>query len=57
VPTSHPWSIAKALDGIVLGMAPGERARGAAAARAFAMQFDRVNVFDKLFCAVTPAAA
>ncbi len=57
VPTSHPWSIAKALDGIVLGMAPGERARGAAAARAFAMQFDRANVFDKLFGAVTPAAA
>jgi glycosyltransferase involved in cell wall biosynthesis len=57
VPTSHPWSIAKALDGIVLGMSPAERQRGAAAGRAFAMQFDRAHVFDKLFAAVAPVAA
>ena len=57
VPTSHPWSIAKALDRIILGMSPAERHRGAAAGRAFAMQFDRCHVFDKLFGAVTPAAA
>jgi len=57
VPTSHPWSIAKVLDRIILGMSPAERQRGASAGRAFAMQFDRAHVFDKLFATVTPAAA
>ncbi len=49
VPTSHPTAIANALNEIVLGLSPGERSRWGAAARDYAMQFDRANVFDRLF--------
>ena len=49
VPTSRPHAIANALNEIVLGLSPGERTRWGAAARAYAMQFDRAHVFDRLF--------
>lgn len=49
VPTSHPYAIANALNEIILGLSPGERTRWGAAARQYGMQFDRVNVFDRLF--------
>jgi glycosyltransferase involved in cell wall biosynthesis len=49
VPTSYPYAIANALNEIVLGLSPGERTRWGAAARDYAMQFDRANVFDRLF--------
>jgi glycosyltransferase involved in cell wall biosynthesis len=54
---SHPAGIANALDRIVLGLAPGERHRWSGAAREYALQFDRVNVFDKLFGPVFNTAA
>lgn len=41
-------SITAALDHAVLGMRPDEKQTHAAAARAFAMQFDRTNVFANL---------
>jgi glycosyltransferase involved in cell wall biosynthesis len=49
VPVGDPMSIAQALDDAVLRMTPEQRATRAAAARDHAMQFDRVNVFDRLF--------
>lgn len=49
VPTSSPAAISNALNEIVLGLSPGERSRWGAAARDYAMQFDRINVFDRLF--------
>ncbi len=54
---SHPAGIANALDRIVLGLAPGERHRWSGAAREYALQFDRINVFDKLFGPVFNTAA
>jgi glycosyltransferase involved in cell wall biosynthesis len=57
VPPSHPTGIANALTETILGMSSGERLRWGAAARQWAMQFDRVNVFDRLFHAVAPVAA
>ena len=52
VPPSHPSGIANALSEIVLGLSPGERMRWGRHARAFAMQFDRRVVFDRLFARV-----
>lgn len=49
VPTSHPHAIANALNEIVLGLSSGERNRWGAAARDYAMRFDRARVFDQLF--------
>jgi glycosyltransferase involved in cell wall biosynthesis len=48
IPPAHPHAIANALNEIVLGLSPGERTRWGSAARAFALQFDRSNVFDRL---------
>jgi glycosyltransferase involved in cell wall biosynthesis len=47
VPPGDPAAIAAALDE-VLALPPAERAARAAAARAYAMQFDRVAVLDAL---------
>jgi glycosyltransferase involved in cell wall biosynthesis len=49
VPVSDPMSIAQALDDAILRTSPEQRAALADAARAHAMQFDRVHVFDRLF--------
>lgn len=49
VPTSNPSAIANALNEIVLGLSPGERGRWHRAALDHAMQFDRVEIFDRLF--------
>ena len=57
VPTSSPQSIAEALDHAVGGLTPAELQRRESAARAYAMQFDRVNVFDRLFGPAAPAVA
>jgi glycosyltransferase involved in cell wall biosynthesis len=57
VPTSHPTGIANALTETILGMSGGERLRWGVAAREWAMQFDRENVFDRLFHSVEPVAA
>ena len=60
VPTSQPCIIANVLTELILGLSPGERMRWGAAARDYAMQFDRTNVFDQLFAradAVSPVAS
>ncbi|WP_448074060.1 glycosyltransferase [Georgenia yuyongxinii] len=49
VPPSDPAAIAAALDRAVLGLSPQERRAWAARARAHALQFDRVAVFDAMF--------
>jgi glycosyltransferase involved in cell wall biosynthesis len=49
--------IADAIDRAVGGMTPAELRRRELAARAYAMRFDRVNVFDRLFGEPTPAIA
>lgn len=48
VPVDDPAAIADALEES-LRLGPGDLAERAAAARAYAMQFDRAAVFDKLF--------
>ncbi|MGA9277141.1 glycosyltransferase [Ilumatobacter sp.] len=55
VPPSHPSGIANALSEIVLGLSPGERTRWGRHARTYAMQFDRISVFDQLFAKVDDA--
>jgi len=57
VPPSNPSGIANALSEVVLGLSPGERTRWGRQARAYAMQFDRSNVFDQLFAKVDSAGA
>ncbi len=48
VPAASPGAIAAAIDGAVLTTAPSERAARAAEARAYALRFDRLAVFDRL---------
>lgn len=57
VPPGHPNAIANALAEVILGLSSGERMRWGQSARAFAMQFDRANVFDRLFAHVDAHAA
>ncbi len=57
VPPGHPNAIAIALAEVILGLSSGERMRWGQAARSFAMQFDRANVFDRLFTHVESDAA
>ncbi|MGB3735676.1 MAG: glycosyltransferase [Ilumatobacter sp.] len=57
VPPGHPNAIANALAEVILGLSSGERMRWGQSARAYAMQFDRANVFDRLFAHVEPHAA
>ena len=57
VPPGHPSAIANALSEIILGLSPGERTRWGRQARAYAVQFDRSNVFDKLFARVGAAGS
>ncbi|MEM8619386.1 MAG: glycosyltransferase [Actinomycetota bacterium] len=52
VPVGDPLAIAQALDNSILCVSPDQRFARAAAARHFAMQFDRTNVFDRLFARV-----
>jgi len=49
VPVADPMSIAQALDDAVIRTSSEQRAAMSAAARKFAMQFDREQVFDRLF--------
>jgi glycosyltransferase involved in cell wall biosynthesis len=53
VPVGDPMSIAHALDDALLRTSPEQRSARAAGARAHAMQFDRVHVFDRLFARLT----
>ncbi len=48
IPVSSPVAVAAALDHVVLDLTPEERADRARRAHAYAMQFDRMNVFDRL---------
>ncbi|HUF98131.1 MAG TPA: glycosyltransferase [Ilumatobacter sp.] len=57
VPTGSPQAIAEALDFVIGGMTPAERSKREAAARAFAMRFDRERVFDDLFGRVAASLA
>jgi glycosyltransferase involved in cell wall biosynthesis len=57
VPVGDPMSIAQALDDAILRTSAEQRAALAAAAREHAMQFDRVNVFDRLFARLQPGSA
>ncbi|MWB98246.1 glycosyltransferase family 4 protein [Agromyces seonyuensis] len=57
VPVGDPDAIAAAIDEAVLGMPRAERERRAVAAREWALQFDRLNVFDRLFDGVLPERA
>lgn len=57
VPPGHPSAIANALSEIILGLSAGERTRWGRQARDYAMQFDRSNVFDRLFDHVQTAAS
>ncbi|WP_436796392.1 glycosyltransferase [Actinospongicola halichondriae] len=52
VPPGSPTAIADALDEVLLVINPAERAARAEKARKFALQFDRLNVFDRLFAPV-----
>jgi len=45
------------LSEIILGLSPGERTRWGRQARDYAMQFDRLNVFDRLFARVAAAGS
>jgi glycosyltransferase involved in cell wall biosynthesis len=55
VPVNDPAAIATAIDEAVLHTTPASRAEAAEAARAYALQFDRRAVFDKLFASVSLA--
>lgn len=57
VPPGHPNAIANSLAEVILGLSSGERTRWGQAARSYAMQFDRANVFDKLFAHLHSVAA
>jgi glycosyltransferase involved in cell wall biosynthesis len=57
VPHGSPQAIAEALDHAVGGLPAAESAGREAAARAFAMQFDRAHVFDALFSGLDEAVA
>jgi glycosyltransferase involved in cell wall biosynthesis len=48
VPAGDPAAIAEALDEALVHMTAGDRAAASAVAREYALQFDRVNVFDRL---------
>lgn len=55
VPVDDPEAIARAIDYAVLELPRSERVARAEAAREFAMQFDRLRVFDRLFDGIAPA--
>ena len=48
IPISSPDAVADAIDEIVLGISREERRARSDKARAHAMQFDRLNIFDRL---------
>ena len=49
IPVSAPDAVARAIDDIVLGLSEQERWERSERARAHALQFDRMRVFDRLF--------
>lgn len=55
VPTADPAAIAQALDDAIVSMTPIDRRVAADAARAHALQFDRVDVFDRLAARIDTA--
>ena len=57
VPAGDPMALAQALDDSILRLSPEQRFARAAAARHFAMQFDRANVFDRLFARIDGPAS
>ena len=54
VEPGDPEGIARALDRAIVELEPMEREVRAQRARSFAMQFDRLSVFDKLFAGLHP---
>jgi len=54
VPVGDATAIANAIDRVVLETSADDRRRWAMEAREYALQFDRLHVFDRLFAAVTP---
>ncbi|GAB95162.1 glycosyltransferase involved in cell wall biosynthesis [Kineosphaera limosa] len=54
VPPNDPAAIRAALDAVVCDWSPEQLARHRDAAREFAVQFDRANVFDRLFARLAP---
>lgn len=56
IPVEDPDAIATALDHAVLETTPEERRAWADRARAYALQFDRRNVFDRMFELVPDSA-
>ncbi|MEZ5298472.1 MAG: glycosyltransferase, partial [Ilumatobacteraceae bacterium] len=57
VPHSSPQKMAEAIDLAVGGMSDAELRTREAAARSYAMRFDRTNVFDCLFSGLTDSIA
>lgn len=57
VPVDDPDAIARAIDQVVLETPADQRRAWSHRARDYAMQFDRVAVFDRLFEAITPVGA
>ena len=57
VPPGQPSEIANALTEVVLGLSSGERRRHGRAAREYALQFDRANVFQNLMSLAKPRVA
>jgi glycosyltransferase involved in cell wall biosynthesis len=49
IPVGSPAAVAAAIDGAVLSMSPAERQARSDEARRYALQFDRMAVFDRLF--------
>lgn len=53
MPVEDPRAIAAAIDQALLGTSDAERTEWAARARAYALQFDRRVVFDRMFSLTT----
>lgn len=57
VPHGSRQGIADAIDRALGGLTPIELRQRTLVARAYALQFDRVNLFDRLFAETTPTIA
>ena len=57
IPIESPVAVGAAIDHVMLEMTASERRSLAAEARVHALQFDRMNVFDRLMAGVPHATA
>lgn len=55
IPVSDPAAVGAAIDHALLGLSADERRAGAGRARAHAMRFDRMHVFDRLMAGAAEA--